>query len=79
MIGPPHEAILPEPLEDRKHIVYTRPDLIDLIPLCRYSLTNDEAREAIRRASQQYFDQYVHRDQLAQNYLHHIQKRLNSP
>jgi hypothetical protein len=77
VIGAPHEAILPEPLEDRKHIVYTRPDLSDLVPLCLYYLSNDEAREAIRRASQQYFDQYVHRDQLAQYYLHHIQKRLD--
>lgn len=77
VIGPPHEAILPEPLEDRKHIVYTRPDLRDLVPLCRYYLNDDEARETIRRASQQYFDQYVHRDQLARYYLHHILMRLN--
>jgi hypothetical protein len=77
VIGPPHEARLQEPLEDRKHIIYTLPDLSDLVPLCRYYLHNDEAREAIRRASQRYFDQHVHRDQLARYYLYHIQKRLN--
>lgn len=77
VIGPLPEAILPEPLEDRKHIVYTRPDLSDLVALCNYYLNNDQEREGIRRASRKYFDQYLHRDQLARYYLHHIQKCLS--
>ena len=72
VIGPPHEALLHVPLEDRKHIVYTRDDLTDLVPLCAYYLDHDEEREAIGRNAREFYDSYLHRDQLARYYLNRI-------
>jgi len=76
VIGPRHEALLHVPLEDRKHIVYTKDDLSDLVPLCAYYLEHDEERKAIGRNAREYFDSYLHRDQLARYYLHHILRHL---
>ena len=70
VIGPRHRAMLHVPLEERKHVVYTKDDLSDLVPLCEYYLDHEDEREVICRASREYFDAYLHRDQLAAYYLH---------
>jgi hypothetical protein len=69
VIRPRHNTILHAPLVDRKHIVYTKGDLSDLASLCAFYLRNDKPREEICRQSRAFFDQYLHRDQLAAYYL----------
>lgn len=69
VIAPRHHTLLHVPLEDRKHIVFAREDLCDLVDLCQYYLEHDDEREAIVRHSREFFDRYLHRDQLAGYYL----------
>lgn len=76
IIGPRHRTTLHVPLEDRKHIVYTKDDLSDLVTLCSYYLKNDNERERIRRNSREYFEKYLHRKQLASHYLYNCLEKL---
>jgi hypothetical protein len=69
-IGPRHCTELPIPLVDREHMVFCAEDLSDLIPLCRYYLSDDPARERIARNAREYFDRFLHREQLARYYLY---------
>jgi len=69
VISHPHRTRMPVELENLRHIVYTKEDLSDLIPLCKYYLENDEEREEIGRNARDYFDLYLHRKQLAAYYL----------
>jgi hypothetical protein len=70
IIAPRHHTELPIPLVDREQIVFCADDLSDLVPLCRHYLADDQARERIARNAREYFDRYLHRDQLARYYLH---------
>lgn len=72
IIGPPHKTILSPLLQDRKHMVFCKPDLSDLVDLCSYYLDKEEEREQIARNSKEYFDKYLHKDQLAAFYLSHM-------
>jgi hypothetical protein len=72
-----HAATLPMPLRDREHIVFVRDDLEDLVEVCRHYLEHDEERERIALNSRDYFDRYLHRDQLAAYYLHEVLKRID--
>jgi Glycosyl transferases group 1 len=76
VIGPRHRTQLPSPLVDRKHIVYTKDDLSDLVDLCAFYVENEEERESISRESRQFFDDYIHVDQLAAHYLTRCLERL---
>ncbi len=76
VIGPAHPTALHVPLEDRKHIVYAKDDLSDLIDLCRYYVEHEAARAEIVRNSRDFFDRYLHRDQLAAYYLFTALERL---
>lgn len=69
VIASPHHTSLHAPLVDREHIVYAKEDLSDLIELCKFYLAHDEAREALTRNSRDFFDRYLHREQLAAYYL----------
>ena len=69
VIAPKHHTVLHVPLEEGKNIVYVKPDLSNLVELCRFYLENDTAREELARNSRSYFDKYLHRDQLAAYYL----------
>lgn len=69
IVAPRHHTLLQVPLEDKKHIVFAREDLSDLVELCEHYLTHDDEREAIVRQSREFFDRYLHRDQLAGYYL----------
>lgn len=76
VIAPRHRVRLPVPLETGKQIVHTRDDLSDLVDLCQYYVENDEERKRIIAASRDYFDRYLHRDQLAAYYLHTCLQRM---
>ncbi len=76
VIAYPHESILHVPLVDREHIVYCKPDLSDLLDLCRYYLANEGERERIARNAREFFDRNLHKDNLARYYLHTCLERL---
>jgi hypothetical protein len=69
IISPPHPTVLNEPLVPGEHIVYTRPDMSDLVELSRAYLADAEAVERLCRNSRRFFDRCLHRDSLAAYYL----------
>ncbi len=69
IVGPPHHAQMPVPLVDREHLYFCAEDLSDLLDLCRRLLADDAERARITRNARDYFDRYLHRDQLARYYL----------
>lgn len=76
IVGPPHTNRMQVPFVDRVHVAYCRPDYSDLEEVCMYYLENeDKARELVRN-SREFFDTYLHRDQLAMYYLYHCLKAL---
>lgn len=72
IVSPPHAAVLPEPLVDRKHIVYTRPDMSDLIELCEHYVNDAPAREAIAHEARGYYRRHLYWRSLADYYLRTI-------
>jgi hypothetical protein len=78
VIGPTPRTELPIPLVDGEHVVHCKNDLSDLVPLCRHYLENTEERLRIARNAREYFDRYLHRDQLAGYYLHTFLKTVET-
>lgn len=76
IIAYPHEAVLPVPLRDGVHVVYMREDLSDLVELCRYFASHEEARERLCLASRRYFDEHLSRERLAGHYLETVLARV---
>ena len=76
IIGPPPRTTLHAPLVDRVHLAYAKPDLSNLIDVCSYYLENDDAREEMSRNSRRFFDEYLHKDNLAAYYLRSCLDRL---
>lgn len=76
IVGVPHTTRFPEPLEDKKHIIFAKPDLSDLEEICSEYLSNDKTRNEIAANAREYFDRYLHREQLAAFYLHNALKML---
>lgn len=76
VIAYPHRTTLNAPLVDRKHIVYCKEDFSDLVDLCEYYLTHDAEREEIAANARQFFDRYLHKDNLAKYYLRTCLDRL---
>ena len=76
VVSPPHAVTLPVPLRDRIHIVYTRPDMSDLVDLCEHYVTNDAAREAVMRASRRYYRDNLYWRSLSDYYLRTMLDRL---
>jgi hypothetical protein len=77
VIARPHRTSLHVPLKDGVHIVYTRDDLSDLADLCARYLEDDEGRRELCHNSRDFFDRYLHRDQLASYYLQTMFRRLH--
>jgi len=69
VIGPEPRTELPVPMVSGEHIVYCKDDLSDLVSLCRRYLADDDERARIARNARDYFDRFLHRDQLARYYL----------
>jgi hypothetical protein len=66
----PHRTVLHVPVQAGKHLLYCREDMSDLVDLCREYIEDDGKREAIKSSAREYFDRYLHKDQLAAYYLH---------
>jgi glycosyl transferase family 1 len=64
------------PLVAGVHYVAVADDLSDLVDACRYYVAQSEEREKIARAGSEYFDKYLHCDQLAHYYARNILDRL---
>ncbi|MFO0891127.1 MAG: glycosyltransferase [Isosphaeraceae bacterium] len=69
IIGPPHRTAMHVPLVDREHLVHCKPDLSDLVSLCQHYLDHEGERDRITSNAREFFDRYLHRDQLAAYYL----------
>jgi hypothetical protein len=76
IVSPPHLTVLPVPLEDRKHIVYTRPDMSDLVDLCEQYANDAAARESVMQASRDYYRRHLYWQSLANYYLRTMLDRL---
>jgi glycosyltransferase involved in cell wall biosynthesis len=76
IVSAPHAVEMPKPLEDRKHIIYTRPDLSDLVDLCERYVNDAPAREAMARAAQTYYRQHLYWRSLSDYYLRMMLDRL---
>jgi hypothetical protein len=76
IISPPHAAVLPEPLVDRKHIIYTRSDMSDLVDLCERYANDAPARESIAREARTYYRRHLYWRSLSSYYLRTMLDRL---
>jgi hypothetical protein len=72
IIAYPHANLLHVPLVNGEQIIWCREDLSDLVDLIRYYLERAGELTRLRTASREYFDRYLHRDQLAAYYLSYI-------
>jgi len=76
VISPPHSVAMPVPLVDRTHIVYTRPDMSDLVDLCEQYVNDDDAREAVMTAARDYYRRHLYWRSLSDYYLRTMLDRL---
>jgi len=76
VISPPHATTMPLPFEDRKHIVFTRPDMSDLVDLCEQYSNDTLARESVMQASQEYYRRHLYWRSLSDYYLRVMLDRL---
>lgn len=76
VVSPPHATTMPVPLVDRKHIVYTKPDMSDMVDLCEKYANDAPAREAIKEAARDYYRKNLYWRSLADYYLRTTLDRL---
>lgn len=76
IVAYPHGCRLPVPLVDGEHLIYVREDLSDLVERCRWCLDEPQYARRISAAARDYFDRYLHIEQLAAYYLHTVLERL---
>lgn len=69
VVSVPHATTMPVPLVDRKHIVYTRPDMSDMVELCERYANDEVARESIMRAGREYYLKNLYWRSLGDYYL----------
>lgn len=65
----PHQAAMPVPLSHEEHLLYVREDLSDLEEQCERCLTDAGLRERLGAGAQEYFDRYLHPDQLGRYFV----------
>jgi hypothetical protein len=68
--------VLHVPLIDGEHVALAREDLSDLVEVCARYVDADGERERLGRQAREFFDRYLHRDQVAAYYLHTCLERL---
>jgi hypothetical protein len=71
-----HANSLHVPLTEGMHYVAVKDDLSDLVDVCRYYLSREAERAEIARSGRDFFDRYLHCDQLAAYYLRTMMDRL---
>ena len=76
IIGPALKNKLHVDLKDGQHMVFAKEDLSDLVDLCAYYLEHEDQRMKLCEQSRDFFDCYLHREQLAAYYLHCIFQKL---
>ena len=67
-----HGTILHAPVEDMVQLVYVEDDLSNLVSVCEGLLAAPGLRRDLVNASRDFFDRYLHSDQLAAYYLNQI-------
>jgi Glycosyl transferases group 1 len=76
VVGIRPKVVLPVPLEQGHHVLWVRNDLSDLVEICRHKIESPTAIEELAQNARDYFDRYLHQDQLADFYLHSCLQRL---
>lgn len=79
LISPRYPTALHRPLVPGVHYIAIADDLSDLLEKCRYYLAHEDERAAIAKAGQDFFDRYLHCDQVASYFLRTMLDRLGNP
>ena len=77
VISYPHRTKMHEPLIHGKNIIYCEPDFSNLVDICQYYLNNDFERGVIQDNAREYFDSYLHRDQISRYYISSVLDIIN--
>lgn len=72
VVGPRPRSRLHVELEEGRHVTYVPDDLEGLVDACAELVADPATRERRRRETSDFFDRYLHRDQLAAYYLDRI-------
>lgn len=76
VVAPPHATRLHAELIGGEHIAYCREDLSDLVEVVEHYVRDDRARRAMSASAARFFDEHLHRVQLADHYLRVLHERL---
>ncbi len=76
--GPRPRTRLHVPLEEGRHVTYVPDDLRGLVDVCAALVADETTRERRCRETSDFFDRYLHRDQLAGYYLRTMLDTLTS-
>lgn len=77
VVSAPHATVMPVPLVDRQHIVYTKPDMSDLVDLCERYSNDTPAREAVMQQGREYYRRHLYWRSLSAYYLRTMLDRLS--
>lgn len=69
IVRPEPETRLHVDLEHDRNVVYFRRDLSDIVDVCAELVADEPRQRRIAAAAREYFDRFLHRDQLAAYYL----------
>ncbi len=78
IVSPPHATTMPSPLVHGQHVVYTKPDMSDLVELCERYVRDDAARESVMSQGSDYYRRHLYWRSLADYYLRTMLDKLPS-